>query len=402
MKPYRVIMPLALISIILSANCFANDIVVATDESTNAMAYLIGFVLLALVVSFLCSVAETVLLSVTPAFIAHLKEKDPAKAEVLQSLRQDKVDRSLAAILTMNTVAHTVGAIEAGAQSAVVFGSSWVGFFSAVMTLLILFFSEIIPKTLGAVFWPRLVTPMTWYIRALIILMYPLVQASEAITRVITRNREMPKFSRDEFVALASVGQESGEIDQRELRIIHNLFRFRQLTTVDIMTPRSVITGLPETLSFNEAINQTAKLPFSRIPIYKDSIDTITGFVIKNELLLHTDSSEQNNLLRSIRRPVEYVPESMSLPQLFETQLKQRLHIALVVDEYGDIKGLVTLEDTLETLLGLEIIDETDNIEDMQQWARHQWEARARKLGIPLPEELDADQQPSQTDDSKL
>lgn len=356
----------------------------ATAVSNDAIWWLVGFVMLALGVSFLCSVAETVLLSVTPSYIANLKLTHPARADLLKRLRQDNIDRSLAAILTMNTVAHTVGAIEAGAQSAVVFGSNWVGLFSAIMTLMILFFSEIIPKTLGAVYWPKLITPTLWYIRILIVLMYPLVQVSQTITRLITRQETTHKFSRAVFIAMAGVGVQSGEIDKTELGIINSLLNSRSLTATDIMTPRSVISALPETMTIQEAIEETSKLPFSRIPIYKETLDDIIAFVLKSELLKHTSEAEQQLLVRSIRRPVECVPDSMSLPKLLEVQLHKRQHITLVVDEYGCTIGLVTLEDTIETMLGLEIVDESDNTNDMQEWARKRWETRANQLGIKL------------------
>lgn len=207
------------------------------QEKSNAIFLLIIFVSMALIISFLCSVAETVLLSITPSYIEGLREKNPERSHRIKLLRQEKIDRSLAAILTMNTIAHTVGAIEAGAQSAVVFGSAWVGLFSGVMTLMILFLSEIIPKTLGAVYWRNLVGVTEVFIRILIVIMYPLVVASEGMTRVITRGKSVHPFSRDEFLAMVGFGQKMGEIDEHESKIIKNLFRFRSLKVTDIMTP---------------------------------------------------------------------------------------------------------------------------------------------------------------------
>ncbi len=385
-------------SLLLSQSAVAIEEASVTADNSEALWWLVGFVTLALGVSFLCSVAETVLLSVTPAYIAQLKTTHPARAALLKQLRQDNIDRSLAAILTMNTIAHTVGAIEAGAQSAVVFGSSWVGLFSAVMTLMILFFSEIIPKTLGAVHWSKLITPTLWYIRILIVLMYPLVHASQAVTRLITRNNEISSFSREEFIAMAGLGAQSGEIDETELGIIHSVFHSRSLRVVDIMTPRSVIAALPGTMTIQQAIEATSPLPFSRILIYQDNLDDVVGFVLKSDLLKHTSDGQQQLLVRSLRRPVEFVPDSMSLPKLFEVQLQQRQHITLVVDEYGSTKGLVTLEDTIETMLGLDIVDESDDTNDMRLWARKRWEERAKQLGVILPNIEDlSDTQTTQT-----
>lgn len=358
------------------------------SDNDIAIILLIGFVSLALIVSFMCSVAETVLLSITPAYIESLRQKHPRRAARLRQLRQEKVDRSLAAILTMNTVAHTVGAIEAGAQSAIVFGSTWVGLFSAIMTLMILFFSEIIPKTLGAIYWPRLTGVTTWYIRTLIFLMYPLVLASEGITRLITRNKTIHNFSRDEFIAMAGIGKQSGEIDEQELRIIHNLFRFRSLKITDIMTPRTVISALPESMSVAEARQIAVNKAFSRLPVYNKDADDITGFVLKDELLMPHNEAAQRVRLKEMKRPIQCVPDSILLPRVLEQFLQQRLQIVMVVDEYGQIKGLVTLEDVIETLLGMEIIDEMDSVADMQAWARQQWARRAAVLGVELSDEV--------------
>jgi CBS domain containing-hemolysin-like protein len=355
-------------------------------DPDTALIALVTFVGLALVVSFLCSIAETVLLSITPSYIESLRSDDAVAAGRLQILRQEKVDRSLAAILTMNTIAHTVGAIEAGAQSAIVFGSAWVGVFSAVVTLLILFFSEIIPKTLGALYWPRLVRVTAAYIRTLILCLYPLVLASEWLTRLITRGKEVHRFSREEFVAMADLGEQIGEIDPQESRIIQNLFRFRSLNATDIMTPRTVVSALPETTSISEAQEAVQHIRFSRLPVYRDNIDRITGFVLRDDVLLHSTAENLGTTLQACKREILAVPELMHLPALLEFMLTKRQHIAVVVDEYGGTKGLVTLEDVIETLLGLEIIDEMDSVSSMRALAKKQWERRAKALGIELPQ----------------
>ena len=335
----------------------------------------------------MCSVAEAVLLSITPAYIQKQRRKAPQWGERLKQLRQDRIDRSLAAILTMNTIAHTVGAIEAGVQAATVFGSSWVGLFSGVMTLAILFFSEIIPKTLGAVHWPRLVKITTLYIRGLIILLYPLVVASERVTRLITRGKSMPHFSREEIIALASVGEQTGGIDRHESRIIHNLFLLRSLTVADIMTPRTVLTALPDGKTISEAQAAVQDSPFSRLPIYSEDIDTIHSFVLKDEILA-ADPREQGDVpLENLKREIHAVPEYMRLPGLLNSLLEERHHIALVVDEFGGTKGVVTLEDVLETLLGIEIMDELDDVADMQAVARQQWARRMRGQKTEPPDE---------------
>jgi len=355
---------------------------------SDAILLLVLFVSMALVISFLCSVAETVLLSITPSYIEGLRDQNPEQATRLKLLRQEKIDRSLAAILTMNTVAHTVGAIEAGAQSAIVFGSTWVGLFSAIMTLLILFLSEIVPKTLGAVYWRKLVGVTILYIRTLIVLMYPLVVVSEALTRLITRGKSVHKFNRDEFLAMVGFGQKTGEIDEHESKIIQNLFRFRSLKVTDVMTPRVVITALSQDMPVIEAQQALRHCPFSRLPLYGENIDDITGFALKDKVMMYKPLEREELTLESFKRRIHTVPESMLLPKLLDSFLNNREHIAIIVNEYGGVKGLVTLEDVIETLLGMDIVDETDNVIDMRALARQQWIKRAEARGFEIPEEL--------------
>ena len=359
----------------------ASGLFIVGNMSHDVM-MLITYVLLALLFSFLCSVAEAVLLSITPSYIEEQKEKNPKRAAVLKRLKQDNVDRSLAAILTLNTAAHTVGAIGAGAKATVVFGSAWFGVFSAVMTLMILFLSEIVPKTIGAIYWPKLVSPTVIFVRTLIVTLYPIVWISERMTKFISRGKNLHIFSRDEFVAMARIGEQSGHIDGNEARIIKNLFRLGSINVTDIMTPRTVITALSEDKSVADASEYVAKIPFSRIPIYKKDIDNITGFVLRDDVLLRDNQERGNEVLKTLRREILIVPESVALTGLLENFLKKRQHIAIVVDEYGGTTGLVTLEDLVETLMGLEIVDEMDTDVDMRVLARKKWEERARALGI--------------------
>jgi len=355
------------------------------DAATQAdVMILILVVVAALLISFLCSLAEATLLSITPSYIADLGEKDPKKAEILKSLKEDNIDRSLAAILTLNTVAHTVGAIVSGAKATVVFGSAWFGVFSAVMTLLILFLSEILPKTLGAILWRKLTGFTALFVQTITIALYPLIWVSEKFTKLVARGHDVHVFSRDEFVAMAGIGQESGHINERESQIIRNLFRFSGLRAQDIMTPRTVIAALDETLTVSQALALKGDTPFSRIPLYSGDIHTITGFILKNEMLLSVARDQLDVPLTQFRREIMTITRSISLSKLLDLFLNNRQHIALVVGEYGETKGIVTLEDVLETLLGMEIMDEVDKVEDMQLLARQQWEKRALALGIDL------------------
>lgn len=258
------------------------------DKQDTDVLFLALYIMLALGFSFLCSVAEAVLLSITPSYIEGLRISRPKRAVLLKRLKQDNLDRSLAAILTLNTIAHTVGAIGAGAKATVVFGNAWFGIFSAVMTLMILFLSEIVPKTIGAVYWYSLAGPVSIFVSLLIVALYPIVWCSERMTRFISRGKELHLFSRDEFIAMASVGAKTGKINKKESRIIHNLFRFDSLNVADIMTPRTVITALPEDMKIIDSLKQVTQAPFSRLPIYKSHIDNITGFVLKDDILSMT------------------------------------------------------------------------------------------------------------------
>ncbi|GAB6190709.1 hemolysin family protein [Desulfocastanea catecholica] len=383
-KPYQIVPALLLLELLFAAQAFGTEgpYEISLEQQSAAVPMLIGYVLLALIFSFLCSIAEAVLLSITPSYIESMKEKQPERAALLKRLKQDNVDRSLAAILTLNTIAHTVGAIGAGAEATIVFGSAWFGLFSAAMTLMILFLSEIIPKTIGAVHWSKLVTPTAYYVKILIVALYPIVWLSEQMTRFISHGKTVHIFSRDEFIAMTSVGVATGQIHSKESKIIRNLLRFESLKVADIMTPRTVIMALPEDMKINESLKQITETPFSRLPLYRKHIDAITGFVRKDDVLISTTQKRGDETLKALKRNIIAVPESVSLTSLLERFLKDRQHIAIVVNEYGGADGLVTLEDLIETLMGLEIMDETDDVEDMRSLARKQWLERAKAMNI--------------------
>lgn len=356
----------------------------APAASGGDVVLLATYVALALLFSFLCSIAEAALLSITPSYIASLKESEPRKAETLRRLKEDEIDRSLAAILTVNTIAHTVGAIGAGSKATAVFGDVWFGVFSAVMTLLILFVSEIVPKTLGAVYWRQLAGPTATYVNLLVKAMYPLIWVSEKLTRLISGGSKDAQVSRDEIAAMAGVGREHGVLNERESRIIRNLLLFQSLDAASIMTPRSVVTAMQKDLTVREALESSAKMPFSRLPLYDRDLDSVAGFVLLQDLLVAQSKRREQGKVSDFLRPMLAVPDSAPLSRLLETLLEQRQHIALVVGEYGETKGIVTLEDVVETLLGIEIVDEGDKVDDMQQLARRLWARRAKRMGISM------------------
>ena len=353
------------------------------------MTLLILYVTLALGVSFLCSVMEAVLLSMTPSFVAQTAKKSPRLGTRLKALKKD-VDRPLAAILSLNTIAHTVGAFGSGAQAKEVFGSAFAGIFSGILTLLILVLSEIIPKTLGAVYWRQLTPAVVRTLVPTILLMWPLVKMSQGLTRLLARGKKHAVISREELTALADLGAQEGVVHEDESRILRNLFRLGKVQVRDIMTPRTVIHALPASQTVTEALAEHPEFRFSRLPIYGANRDDIRGFVLKDELLLRAAEGRGETLVSELSRPLEAVPEDLSLRGLFERLMGLRGHIALVVDEYGGTSGIVTMEDLLETLLGLEIVDEADAVHDMQEFARQKWRERAKRLGLVLEDEADS------------
>ncbi len=347
------------------------------DYTTADVVMLVVYLLAAVVLSFLCSIAEAVLLSISPPFIEGMREERPELAATLTRLRVDNVDQSLAAILTLNTIAHTAGAIGSGAKATLVFGSAWVGAFSALATLLILFLSEIVPKTLGALHWRRLAAPVAVFIRWLIVLLYPLIKISEQLTRLLSRGKKAHVFDREEFIAMAGVGQAAGHIDERESRILRNLFRMSSVGARDVMTPRVVIQALPQDQCVSDALETLAQSPFSRLPVYDRNIDQVTGFVLKSDLTLAQARGDGRRTLGEFRRELVSVPPTVPLSRLLELMLDKRHQLALVTGEYGETEGLVTLEDVVETLLGDEIVDESDHVADLRKLARQRWERRS-------------------------
>lgn len=349
------------------------------------MGLLVFYLLLAIGVSFLCSMLEAVLLSVSRSYIAIMERKGSSRGKLLRSYKED-IDRPLSAILSLNTIAHTVGAAGVGAQAQVIFGQGYVAVTSAILTLLILVLSEIIPKTIGATYWRKLAPFTAKTLRLLMILLYPFVLMSQAITRWLS-DEDMPSFSREEFGALADLGVEEGVFEEEESRIFKNLIRFSSLRVKDIMTPRTVVVGFNENQTVGEVSENVEQLHFSRLPVYGEGRDEVTGYVLKNDLLLMMARNEIATPLKKFKRDILIVPEMTPLQDFFERLMRKQEHIAMAVDEYGGFAGVVTMEDLVETLLGMEIIDEVDTIEDMQKMARKKWVERASRLGIVDPAE---------------
>lgn len=355
-------------------------------DSTNLI-LLILFISLSLIVSFLCSISEAALLTMTPSYIDTLSEEDPKGAMLLKNVKIDNIEKSISAILTLNTVAHTLGSLGAGAQAVIVFGNAWFGVFSAVMTLVILIGTEIIPKTIGTAYWRRLAIPVAYYVRAINIALLPIIWVTEKISRLLTRGNQESSFNRHEFLALANQGESSGQMTEMETRIIKNSLALGIINVEDIVTPRSVVTAFDENMTVGDVFAKYPKLPFSRFPIFNEDLDNATGFVLKSDLLIAKANQEIHTPIKQFRRDIHFVFAKLKLFDLLDLMLKQRVHIALAVGEFGEVKGLVSLEDVLETLLGLEIVDEFDRVDDMQALARQLMDRRMHRLGATLEED---------------
>lgn len=355
------------------------------------MILLVTFFLLSIVFSFLCSIWEAVLLSISPSHINTLEKERPKLGIAIKKMKEE-IDRPLSAILSLNTIAHTVGAIGVGAQAGKLFGTKAIplgsvniyyeSIIAVVMTLAILILSEIIPKTIGATYW-KMLTPFTIRsVSQLMKILSPLVWLSMKITGTLKSESTDSVLSRADLAAYAELGEQHGAINSGESQIISNLLKMKSLRTKDIMTPRTVAVMAEQDTTVAEFHNEHQNSPFSRIPIYEDKHDHVTGIVLKDDILLALANDKDDTQLKEIKMDAVTVSEDMLLPRLFENMLSEKIHLTIVADQYGSLLGLVTLEDVIETLLGLEIIDETDESPDLQQLARQKWSERAANLGL--------------------
>ncbi|MEN1727086.1 MAG: hemolysin family protein [Pseudomonadota bacterium] len=361
------------------------------------MLLLFFYLFLAVGVSFLCSILEAALLSVPSSHVALMKERGSRAGAKLDDLKKE-IDRPLSAILSLNTVAHTFGAAGVGAQSLNLFGQAWVAVTSAVVTLLILIFSEIIPKTLGATYSKQLAGFTAHTCGVLIIMTWPLVILSQFLTRLLASKDEGPTVSREEFRLLAKTGHQEGVFEKEESNIFLNLIRFSAIRVEDIMTPRVAVMRLQQDRTLSDVMEEHESIPFSRIPVFGDSDEDIQGYVLKTELMLDLAKGRGDRRLAELKREVLFVPEFIDLRTLFSQILADQEHFAVVVDEYGGFAGVVTLEDVIETLLGLEIVDESDTTEDLRNAARQRWMKRAEKLGIDFPMAAEPEADSTSTD----
>ena len=354
--------------------------------STN-VALLIFFIGVSLIFSFICSVSEATLLTMTPSYVDSISETDPKTATLLQDVKVNNIEKSISSILTLNTVAHTLGLLGAGAQATIVFGDVWFGVFSAVMTIVILIGTEIIPKTLGTTYWRQFSVAVAYYVKGINVLLFPIVWLAEKISRLLTRGNTQSSFSRHEFIALANQGESLGQMSELETRIIKNSLALSMINVEDIVTPRSVVTAFDENMTVGDVFASHPKLIFSRFPIYHDDLDDATGFVLKTDLLIAKANQDIHTPIKQFKRDITFVFAKMKLFDVLDLMLKERIHIALAVGEFGEVKGLVSLEDVLETLLGLEIVDEIDRVDDMQALARQLMDRRMARIGAKVEDD---------------
>jgi CBS domain containing-hemolysin-like protein len=344
------------------------------------MTLLIIYVFVALGFSFLCSVAEAVILSMSSAFVSVSMNKGQQSGVILHQLSED-INRPLAAILTLNTIAHTMGAAGAGAQAAVVFGDAYLGLASAVLTLLILVFSEIIPKTLGATYWRQLAAPTAYFLKYLVLILYPFVQLSNKLTSRFTDESPLKGLSRGELHAMAEMSHKEGLLEHQEANILQSMLSLDTLTVKDAMTHRIVVFKVAEDMSVTTFFHKHASTTYSRIPVYEDGeSEKVSGFVIKSDLFLAQARGNGHKLLSEYRKDMVVLLSSTPLAETFQHFLQSRTHMLLVIDEYGGMEGILTLEDLLESLLGFEIVDEKDKHISMKRLARLIWKRRERDL----------------------
>ena len=341
------------------------------------MVELIVAVSFAVLISGMCSLFEAVLYSVPISHVESLAEDGRKSGLILRALRRD-VDRPIAAILSLNTIANTAGAAVAGAAAAAVFGQAWVGWFSAVFTMAILIFSEVIPKTAGVVYSRPLARVIARPLKVLVLVFRPFIWLTSLFTRMMAAGHQQNQVSQEELVIMTRLGMQTGVIDADEAKVIQNILSLQSKSARDIMTPRTVMLSLGGQLSANEAREKTGVLDYSRVPVYDKDAEDVVGVMLRRDLLTAMAEDRGHVRIEEIMRPVDFVVESLRLNRLLRMFVERREHLLMVVDEFGGLAGLVTLEDVLEEILGQEIVDEFDTVTDLRELAR---DRRQRTFG---------------------
>lgn len=339
-------------------------------------------------ISFMCSILEATLMS-TPLSYVNMREDEGYKPATRFKHYKTENARPIAAILSLNTIANTIGAAGVGSQATQLFGSQWFGLVSAITTILILLFSEIIPKTIGTTQYKHLMGFTTGTLRLLIIMLFPIVWVVEKFSRSITdKDEDEAAVSREEVAAMADMAEDEEVIDEDENKIIQNVIKLDDVKAEDVMTPTTVAAIAPEQMTLKEFYLDKTYSHFSRIPVYSDSDEYITGYVLRSEALELLTEDKFNTTLGDIKREIAMYGEKMPVSEIWDTMLAGKQHIACVIDEYGSFQGIITLEDIIETIVGLEIMDERDDVADLRQLALDRWHQRQSRFKvIDLPEE---------------
>ena len=329
-------------------------------------------------ISFLCSLLESFILSVTHAHISLVSKDRPALGKKLSHFKEN-INQPLSAILSLNTIANTIGAASVGAITLVEFGSNWVAIMSGILTLCILIFSEIIPKTVGALYWKKILVPATFAVQVLIIMTYPLVVFLEFLSKWLAKAENEDKVSREEVIAMAELGEDEGTIEESESTVIENVLMLDDISVEEVLTPRSVIFAVNKTNSVREVLDKYNDIEFSRIPVYEDGLDNIIGIVRRHVLLKSKAEDQFDVTMGELAKPIHAVEENDSVGDVLDEFVKRREHLFMVKDQFGQVAGLITLEDAIETLLGVEIVDETDSVVDMRKLALDNWRKKRWK-----------------------
>ena len=343
-------------------------------SSLNPMAdytMLIIYGSLALGVSFLCSMLEAVLLSMSMSHVSIMSKTGDKNGVRWSRLKEDDSVKPLTAILTLNTIAHTMGAAGVGAEVSRIWGDDSLTVASIILTLAVLFLSEIIPKTIGAAYWKKLSLPSGFILSGMTKMLAPFFVPLLMFKRLLPK-AESASVTRDELHALADISEEEGELEEDEETVIHNLLALREMPVKDIMTPRTVTQAFEHGWTIRQVVDDAKILRFGRMPVYEESIDQLSGFVLRSDILMAASMDEWDKILLDMKKPLLTIGVDDSVDLALETFLKSKVQILAVIDEFGGTAGIVTMEDAIETLLGEEIVDELDEHEDMRELAREQ------------------------------
>lgn len=343
------------------------------------MDLLLLFFVLAVGVSFLCSVLEAVLLSINMSYIAVLEKEKPSVGNLLR-IQKKNIHKSIASILILNTIAHTLGAAAVGAQASIVFGNDAVVIVSIVLTFAILFLSEIIPKTIGAIHWKKLAPMSAQFIRIFIWITYPIILTTLAVTNKISKgNEDANSLTKEELLESMLQSEDEGVIDEKESDVIENILNLDNIKIAEVLTPRSVVFGIDENMTIKEVVNTQEEIfKFSRIPVFNGSIEDVTGLVLTKKIFKQA-LVDDSVTLSSIKKDIFAINENVPVSKALDRFINKKDHMFLVMDNYDQTEGIITLEDCVETILGVEIVDESDTTTDMRELAKRKMKLKRKE-----------------------